>query len=39
MKKGILLTAPRHDITTEYLAAFSIPIEEFCKKNLFYVNR
>lgn len=32
MKKGILMTAPKHDITTEYLAIFSIPIEEACDK-------
>lgn len=30
MKRGILLTAPRHDITTEYLAVFSSPIENSC---------
>jgi hypothetical protein len=32
MKKGILLTAPRHDNTTEYLAVFSIPIENLCNE-------
>ncbi|MFW6226439.1 MAG: hypothetical protein ACOC3V_05730 [bacterium] len=36
MKKGILLTAPRHDTVTEYLAAFSIKIEKNCnKKSIF----
>ncbi|MGD9276235.1 MAG: hypothetical protein PVJ67_03620 [Candidatus Pacearchaeota archaeon] len=36
MKKGILLTAPRHDIVTEYLSIFSAPIEDVCrKKNVF----
>ncbi len=32
MKKGILMTAPRHDITTEYLSAFSISIEHSCNE-------
>lgn len=36
MKKGILLTAPRHDNVTEYLAAFSIEIEKNCnEKSIF----
>jgi len=26
------MTAPRHDITTEYLAVFSVPIEDNCDK-------
>ena len=26
------MTSPRHDITTEYLAVFSVPIEEACDK-------
>ncbi|MFH1365090.1 MAG: hypothetical protein ABIH28_00710 [archaeon] len=32
MKRGILMTAPRHDITTKYLAVFSVPIGEDCDK-------
>lgn len=32
MREAILLTLPRHDIVTEYLSAFSAPIEERCKK-------
>lgn len=32
MKKGILLTAPRHDIITEYLSVFSVPIENSCNE-------
>lgn len=33
MTNGILITAPKHDITTEYLATFSIQIEKTCVKN------
>ena len=36
MKKGMLITAPRHDTVTEYLSAFSVKIEKNCnKKSIF----